>query len=168
MRRAAGRGRLKKYIVRRHHVALRDEIESRYIPDRDYLLEDRIPAVEDYGTVLSKPDITLVRTLPPQETAEYLQGAAAFQKKHAGLLMTGVFTDSEGFTFRGQGIVAKGYQAPGVLGVLLWNTAKKPATFELGVPKAELVSASEPERDQVEAFGELAPQTVRLLVWRTK
>ena len=26
---------------------------------------------------------------------------------------------------------------------------------------------AEPERDQVEAFSELAPQTVRLLVWKT-
>lgn len=147
---------------------LRFEIESRYIPDRDYLLDGHIPAVEDYGTVLSKPDITLIRTLPPRETAEYLKRAAAFQKKHAGLLMSGIFTDSEGFAFRGQGIVAKGYQAAGELGVLLWNTTEKPAAFELSVPQAEWVSASEPERDQVEAFSALAPQTVRLLVWKTK
>ena len=127
-----------------------------------------MPMVEDYGTVLSKPGITLVRTLPPQETAEYLKRVAAFQKKHAGLLMSGVLTDSEGFTFRGQGIVAKGYQAPGALGIRLWNTTEKPAAFEVSVPKAELVTASEPEWDQVEAFSELAPQTVRLLVWKTK
>ena len=31
---------------------------------------------------------------------------------------------------------------------------------------AELVSASEPEKGTVDAYGELAPQTVRLLVWK--
>jgi hypothetical protein len=31
-----------------------------------------------------------------------------------------------------------------------------------------MVSASEPEREQVEAFSELAPQTVRMLVWKMK
>ena len=36
----------------------------------------------------------------------------------------------------------------------------------LSVPKASLTSAAEPEKDTVEAFSELAPQTVRLLVWR--
>lgn len=147
---------------------LRYEIESRYLPDRDYLLTGRIPAIEDYKTVLSKPDITLVRALPPRETAEYLKRAAAFQKKHAELLMTGAFVDNEGFTFRGQGVVAKGYQAPGRLGVILWNTTEKPAAFTLGVPSAELVSASEPERDEAGAFSELPPQTVRLLIWKMK
>ncbi len=145
---------------------LRYEIESRYIPDRDYLLEGRIPAVADYGVVLSKPDIGLVRSLPPQATAEYLKRAALFQKRNSGLLMAGTFTDSEGFSFSGAGIVAKGYCSADAFGVLLWNTTDKPAAFSLSVPKAELLSASEPEKDKVEAFSELPPQTVRLLVWK--
>ena len=145
---------------------LRYEIESRYIPDRDYLLDGRIPAVEDYGLVLSKPDISRVRTLPPRETAEYLKMAAAFQKRNAALLMTGTFTDTEGFEFSGLGVVAKGFKAGGLLGVLLWNTTDKPAAFTLSVPKASLTSASEPEKDNVDAFSELAPQSVRLLKWQ--
>jgi len=147
---------------------LRYEIESRYIPDRDYLLDGRIPEVGDYGVVLSKPDISLVRTLPPKETAEYLKKAAAFQKKNAALLMTGTFVDTEGFAFSGPGLVAKGFGAGDLLGVLLWNTQDKPAAFTLSVPRASLTSASEPEKDNVEAFSELAPQSVRLLVWKRK
>ncbi len=145
---------------------LRYEIESRYIPDRDYLLEGRIPAVEDYGVVLSKPDIGLVRTLPPKETAAYLKKATAFQKENAGLLMTGTFTDTEGFAFSGQGIVAKGFRAGNLFGVLLWNTADAPSAFTLSVPQSELVSAAEPEKGTVDAFSELPPQTVRLVVWK--
>jgi hypothetical protein len=147
---------------------LRYEIESRYIPDRDYLLEGRIPAVEDYGVVLSKPDITLVRTLPQKETAAYLKKAALFQKKNAALLMTGTFTDTEGFAFSGRGVVAKGFRAGDLLGVLLWNTADTPSAFTLSVPKAERVSASAPEKDIVDAFSELPPQSVRLVVWKKK
>ena len=145
---------------------LRFEIESRYIPDRDYLLDGRIPAVEDYGVVLAKPSIDLVRSLPPKETAAYLKKAAGFQKKNAALLMTGTFTDTEGFEFCGSGVVAKGFKAGDRLGVLLWNTQGKPAAFTLSVPKASLTSASEPEKDSVEAFSELGPQSVRLLVWK--
>jgi hypothetical protein len=147
---------------------LRYEIESRYIPDRDYLVDGRIPAIEDYGVVLSKPDIGLVRTLPPQETAEYLKRVATFQKKNASLLMTGIFTDTEGFAFSGLGVVAKGFRAGDRFGVVLWNTTGKPAAFTLSVPNAQIVSASEPEKDNVEAFSELAPQTVRLVEWRSK
>jgi len=137
------------------------------MPDRDYLLTGRIPSVEDYGLVLSKPSIDLVRTLPREETAAYVRGAAEFQKKHAELLMTGRFTDTEGFTFSGdQAVLAKGFENGKTFGVLLWNTSSQPAAFTLRVPKADCVSASEPGMDRVAAFSTLAPQTVRLLVWK--
>jgi hypothetical protein len=146
---------------------LRYEIESRYMPDRDYLLTGRIPAVEDYGLVREKPSIDLVRTLPREETASYLKHAAAFQKKHADLLMTGRFTDTEGFTFEGgKTVVAKGFANGATFGVLLWNTGSTPAAVHASVPGAELESASEPDNESVAPFGDLAPQSVRLLVWK--
>ncbi len=146
---------------------LRYEIESRYTPDRDYLLSGRIPSVEDYGLVLSKPSIELVRALPREETAAYVRRAAEFQKKHADLLMTGRFTDTEGFTLSGdQAVLATGFENGKTFGVLLWNTSSQPAAFTLRVPQAECVSASEPGMDKVAAFSALAPQTVRLLVWK--
>jgi len=148
---------------------LRYEIESRYMPDREYLLTGRIPAVEDYGLVLAKPAIDLVRTLPREETADYLRRAAEFQKKHADLLMTGRFVDTEGFAFSGDtAVLAKGFENGQTFGVLLWNTSDKPAVVAANVPNAELVSASEPGREKADAFGALAPQSVRLLVWKKK
>jgi hypothetical protein len=125
--------------------------------------------VDDYGLVIEKPAIDLVRTLPREETAAYLKAAAAFQKKHAELLMTGRFTDTEGFTFSGdKTVLAKGFENGRTFGVLLWNTGSTPAAVAANVPDAEQVSASEPGNEQVEAFGPLAPQSVRLLVWRKK
>lgn len=145
---------------------LRYEIESRYIPDRDYLLDGRIPEVEDYGVVLSKPDIGLVRTLPREETARYMKAVAAFQKRHAELLMTGRFTDTEGFVFEGKGIVAKGYSSAKTFGVILWNATERTAAFTLSVPGGVLVGAEEPESGKVDAFAPLAPQTLRLVAWK--
>jgi hypothetical protein len=148
---------------------LRYEIESRYMPDRTYLLEGRIPAVEDYGLVREKPSIDLVRTLPREETATYLKNAAAFQKKHADLLMVGRFTDTEGFTFNGdKGVLAKGFENGQTFGVLVWNTGNAPAAVRVTVPGADLVSASEPGNESVEAQAPLAPQSVRLSVWKKK
>lgn len=145
---------------------LRYEIESRYLPDRAYLLEGRLPAVEDYGLVLSKPSVDLVRTLPREETAAYLREAATFQREHAELLMTGRFTDSEGFAFDGDpAVVAKGFENGKTFGVLLWNTGDAPAAVRASVPNAELTAAAAPGRGPAEPFGPLAPQSVRLLVW---
>lgn len=149
--------------------ALRYEIEARYMPDRTYLLEGHLPAVEDYGLVLSKPSIDLVRTLPREETAAYLRSAAEFQKKNANLLMVGRFTDTEGFTFSGdKAVLAKGFENGKSFGVLLWNTSDTPAAVSVSVPDADLVSAVEPGNEKARAFGELAPQSVRLLVWKKK
>jgi len=142
---------------------LRYEIESRYIPDRDYLLDGRIPTVEDYGTVLSKPNLELMRTLPREETARYLKAAANFQKRHAELLMTGRFTDTEGFSFAGTGVVAKGFESGRKFGVLLWNTTGQPAAFRLEMSGVGSLTASEPDADCAEPFAALAPQTVRLV-----
>jgi hypothetical protein len=144
------------------------EIETRYAPDRDYLLTKRIPVVADYGPILEKPDVSMMQTLPYEETAEYMKRVAEFQKKNAPLLMTGTFTDTEGFTCKGAGVVAKGYEAGDLLGVVLWNTSDKSAAFTLRVPDAECVSASEPEQGTVEAFSPLAPQTLRLIVWKRR
>jgi hypothetical protein len=144
------------------------EIETRYAPDRDYLLTGHIPKVEDYGTVLDKPDLSLMQSLPAGETAAYMRRVAEFQKRNTPLLMTGTFTDTEGFTCKGAGVVAKGYKAGDLLGVVLWNTSDKSAAFTLRVPEAECVSASEPEQGTIEAFSPLAPQTLRLIVWKRR
>ena len=80
--------------------------------------------------------------------------------------MTGAFTDTEGVSFSGAGVVAKGFSADGRLGVVLWNTTDKQAAFTLSVPNGELVGAEEPEAASVDAFAPLAPQTVRLVTWR--
>lgn len=144
------------------------EIETRYAPDHDYLLNGRAPTVEDYGKIVEKPDVTAMQTLPFQETAAYMKRVAEFQKKNAALLMTGRFIDNDGFTCSGSGIVAKGYRCGNLLGVVLWNTSDKPSAFKLAVPEAELVSASDPEQASVEPFTALPAQTLRLLIWKQK
>jgi len=43
-----------------------------------------------------------------------------------------------------------------------------PAAVNAKVPNADFVSAAEPGNENAEAFCELAPQSVRLLVWRKR
>jgi hypothetical protein len=144
----------------------RYEIESRYAPDVRYLREDRVPETSEYAEVLSPPDIPMMQATPPTAATRYLKQVIEFQRSHRDLLWRGRFTDDEGFTFQGPGLVAKSYQAGDRLGVLVWNPTEQPARFTLTVPKAKLVSAAEPECPSVDATSALAPQSVRLLVWK--
>lgn len=145
---------------------MRYEIESRYGPDVAYLLENRVPEVGDYEQVKNKPDVAMMRATPPEEAARYLRQMVGFQRAHAGLFWKGRFTDTEGFDFAGEGLVAKGFDAGDRFGVVVWNFRGQALPFTAAVPGASLLFAEEPERGRVEPFGALAPQTVRLLVWR--
>jgi len=144
---------------------LRHEIESRYAPDVRYLKEGVVPTRGDYSDILNPPNVPMMATTPPAEATGYLKRLIEFERHHAALLWRGRFVDDQGFNFKGEHLVAKAYAAGNQLGVLVWNQTDKPATFTLTVPQARLVTAAEPERDQVEAFSPLPGQTIRLLVW---
>jgi len=146
----------------------RSEIESRYAPDVRYLKENRVPEAVEYEQVISKPDIAMMQATPPEEATRYLKRLIEFQRANAGLLWRGRFVDDQGFTFQGPGLVAKGFAAGDRLGVVVWNPGARAAAFTLAVSNADLVSAAEPEKGPVEALTPLAPQTVRLLVWKKK
>jgi len=145
---------------------LRFEIESRYSPDVRYLKEGVMPARADYADILHPPNVEMMAATPPAEAVRYLKQLVAFQRRHAALLWRGRFVDDRGFEFQGRRLLAKAYAAGDQLGVLVWNPTDQPATFSLSVPNAQLMTAAEPERDQVEASSSLPAQTIRLLVWR--
>ncbi|MBU4460343.1 MAG: hypothetical protein KJ579_07235 [Verrucomicrobia bacterium] len=146
----------------------RFEIESRYAPDVRYLREDRVPEAADYGEVINTPNVPLMKSVPPADATRYLRQMVDFMRVHADLFWRGRFVDTEGFAFRGEGLVAKGFAAGDRLGVLVWNPGAKDAPFTLDVPGAALVSASDPEHGKVDAFAAMPPQSVRLLVWRKR
>lgn len=142
---------------------LRYEIMCRYTPDRRYLVEERMPVASDYDLILSKPNIQEITTLPYRQTADYLRDINAFRKRQADLLLTGTFVDTEGFSFTGKNVFAKGYKAGDQFGVLVWNASAYPAAFTVTVPSMAVSTASEPGRETVEPFAEIAPETVRLI-----
>lgn len=145
---------------------LRYEIESRYGPDVAYLKDHRVPEKEDYRHVINLPDLAMMRATPPGDAATYLAKIVAFQKTHAALLWRARFTDTTAFAFRGDGLIAKGFETPDRIATMIWNPGDTPARFEINVRDASLVCAAEPENGAAEAFSELAPQTVRLIVWK--
>lgn len=147
---------------------LRYEIESRYAPDVRYLRENQVPDTGEYEHVINKPDVGMMKATPPGEAIRYLKTIIEFQRAHAGLLWRGRFSDTQGFSFKGDGLIAKGFAAGDSIAVIVWNPGSSLRPFALGVPGAELMSASEPERGKVEPFGALPPQSLRLFVWKRR
>ena len=141
---------------------LRHEIEIRYMPDREYVLDGKVPTKADYGEVRNLPDIGEMQATPQKTANTYLKAVCDFQRKYAKYLLRGTFVDDEGFSVQGKGLVAKRFVADDCSSaVCVWNVADKPvpvAINGLGAP----ASATEPEAGVVAPDTPLAPDTLRL------
>lgn len=142
---------------------LKNEIECRYMADVRYLKEDRIPEIEDYYNVTTKPDLALVRSQDPVAMREYQKCLADFQSRNKDLLRTGKFTDTEGFAFSGSHelCMAKAFVSGGTTGIVVWNISQdRPLEYSVEVPGKKLISAESPENTRTDA---VAPESIVLL-----
>ena len=142
---------------------LRHEIEIRYMPDRTYVLDGKVPEKADYGEVKNLPSLAAMHAEPPDVASAYMKAVADFQRQHAKYLMRGKFVDDEGFAVRGDGVVAKRFVADdGTSAVCVWNLSDKPVDVSVdGLGKLKGVFAPKGEG----TAGPLAPDAIRLCVF---
>ena len=141
---------------------LRHEIEMRYMPDRTYALDGKVPTKKDYGEVKNLPSLADMRAEPPDAASAYMKAVCDFQRKHAKYLMRGRFVDDEGFSAT-DGVVAKRFVADdGTSAVCVWNVGESPldvAIDGLGKPKGVFAPGGE------SPDGELKANSLRLYVF---
>ena len=159
---------------------LRHEIEIRYMPDRKYVLDGKVPTRADYGEVKNRPSLAAMAAEPPAVASAYMKSVAGFQRKHAKYLMRGRFVDGEGFAIGGRAacpqdavrrvgdnapcqIVAKRFLADdGTSAVCIWNISEKSADIAIaGLGEPHGIFAP----DGRDVAGPLAPDSIRLYVF---
>ena len=142
---------------------LRHEIEIRYMPDRTYALDGKVPTKKDYGEVKNLPSLQSMQAEPPAVASAYMKAVGDFQRTHAKYLLRGRFVDDEGITCRNR-VVAKRFVADdGTSAVCVWNVTDKPVSVSfsaLGRPKGVFAPAGEG------TTGPLAPDSIRLYVFK--
>ncbi len=159
---------------------LRHEIEIRYMPDRTYALDGKVPTKKDYGEVKNLPSLQAMHAEPPAVASAYMKAVTDFQRTHVKYLLRGRFVDDEGFTSRtgcqpvqnGQaarstsGVVAKRFvAADGTSAVCVWNISNKPADVKIdGLGKPTGVFA--PRGETVD--GQIPPDSLRLYIYGLK
>ena len=159
---------------------LRHEIEIRYMPDRTYALDGKVPTKKDYGEVKNLPSLEAMHAEPPAVASAYMKAVADFQRTHAKYLLRGRFVDDEGFASRsgcqpvqnGQaarstgGIIAKRFIADdGTSAVCVWNISNKPVDVVingLGNPTGIFAPGNESTN------GQIRPDSLRLYVYGVK
>ncbi len=144
---------------------LRHEIEIRYMPDRTYALNDKVPTKKDYGEVKNLPSLAAMHAEPPTVASAYMKAVADFQRTHAKYLLRGKFVDDEGFT-SWSGVIAKRFIADdGTSAVCVWNITNKPADVMingLGKPTGVFAPGNESTN------GQIRPDSLRLYVYGVK
>ena len=156
---------------------LRHEIEIRYMTDRAYVLDGKVPTREDYGTVKNVPDIAEMQKTPQPVANAYLKSVCDFQRAHAKYLLRGKFVDEDGFICRtgcqpvqnGQdsrsrnALVAKRFIADdGTSAVCVWNISDKPVPVDITC-LGSLKGVFAPGEERAE--GTLAPDSIRLYIF---
>ncbi len=146
---------------------LRYEIETRYNPDVDYLLNAKIPDLSDYEDVAYyPPDVALMQTNEVEAAKQYLKDIINFSNGYARFLRCGRFMDTLGFTLKGDGIIAKAYQFEEELALFVWNNSSKEEKCEVMVDGMQLVECVEPETSIVDAQAPVPAQSVRVYVFK--
>ncbi len=169
---------LANYVVT---FGLRHEIEIRYMQDRVYVLDGKVPTREDYGEVVSLPNIGEMQRTPQSEANAYLKSVCDFQKKYSKYLLRGRFVDEEGFTVRlndvnggdarsSGDVVAKRFVADdGTSAVCVWNISDRPLSVKiagLGTPKGVFAPVAPFVRFRgKEEDSTLAPDSILLYVY---
>ena len=142
---------------------LRHEIEIRYMPDRTYALDGKVPTKADYGEVKNLPSLAAMHAEPPAVASAYMKAVGDFQRTHAKYLLRGTFVDDEGLAPVQSSLVAKRFVADdGTSAVCVWNITGKPVPVEiagLGRPKGVFAPAGEG------TTGPLAADSIRLYVF---
>jgi hypothetical protein len=149
---------------------MRQELESRYAADVSYLKDNKIPKIEDYDNIVSKPNLDLVTREDPIASKIYMKQVIDFQRAHANILWQGKYMDELGFTISAPpSIIAKSYRFKNKLGVIVWNSsdlATEPPIIE--VPNYTLDYVCEPDRANIVSTDHLNPQSIRLYIWTKK
>ena len=144
----------------------RHDMEIRYAPDREYVLNGKVPTKADYGTVIDVPNVALMASVKQTEANAYLKSVCDFQRAHAKYLLAGRFVDDEGFRCDNPSLLAKRFlAADGTSAVCVWNLSDAPAEVKLeglGTPSGVYAPSG------AAATGALAGDSLRLYVFANR
>ena len=106
----------------------RHDMEVRYMPDRRYVLDEKVPPKADYGEVKHLPRLEDMNAVAPAAASAYLKSVCDFQRKYAPYFLTGTFVDTDGVCQTNPAVIAKRFvAADGTSVVCAWNVTDKPA-----------------------------------------
>ena len=144
------------------------EIETRYQPDKRYLIENRIPPQSEYEIVRgSKPKYSTLSDQDPLEVIAYSKAVLDFRKEYADILYDGDFSSDDGFALASQSrdVIARSFINGNRMGVVVWNmSSDSPATFDV-TPEAGWTFRQAVAPAGTPSEGPIPAESIRMLIF---
>ena len=144
------------------------EIETRYQPDKRYLIENRIPPQSEYEIVRgSKPKYSTLSDQDPLEVIAYSKAVLDFRKEYADILYDGDFSSDDGFALASQSrdVIARSFINGNRMGVVVWNVSSdSPATFDVP-PEAGWTFKESVAPAGTPSEGPIPAESIRMLIF---
>ena len=146
---------------------IRPEIECRYAPDVEYLGNGRMPRDYDYDNMVSKVDITMVKSLDPAAARDYTKQINDFLLANRDLFFNGRFVDTCGYgiTTDSKAVRSSAFVNGNRMGIVVWNVSEtEEAEYQLDVKGWKLESVTAPDKE-VAAGDSLAPSSIHFAIY---
>ena len=143
----------------------RFDLECRYKPDAELILSGVRPDPSDYENITGPPEVKKMCEEPVDDYENYMKELCSIRNRHRALL-TGRFTDSDGFTIDNAEVTATAFNEGLTTAVVVWNKTPTQQVFEVDVPESRLMCHIRPGARNAPDSEALPPNRLAVLVFR--
>jgi hypothetical protein len=151
----------------------RNELELRYAADREYILHNKVPTIEDYVNVRTVSSSKIIRKMEeagdPVASVKYYKQALDFQQKHAELMKQGRYLAGNGVKLNAssQYVMANAWMTHdgSKLGILVWNMSDEEITYDVAYKGYKAIGVCAPDKDSVSLGDKLGAQSLHLVIF---
>jgi hypothetical protein len=151
----------------------RNELELRYAADREYILHNKVPTIEDYVNVRTVSSSKIIRKMEeagdPVASVKYYKQALDFQQKHAELMKQGRYLAGNGVELNAssQYVMANAWMTHdgSKLGILVWNMSDEEITYDVAYKGYKATGVCAPDKDSVSLGDKLGAQSLHLVIF---
>ena len=151
----------------------RNELELRYAADREYILHNKVPTIEDYVNVRTVSSSKIIRKMEeagdPVASVKYYKQALDFQQKHAELMKQGRYLAGNGVELNAssQYVMANAWMTHdgSKLGILVWNMSDEEIAYDVAYQGYKATGVCAPDKESVSLGDKLGAQSLHLVIF---
>lgn len=150
----------------------RNELELRYAADREYVVHNKVPTIDDYVNVRRKSSDKIIKKLDetgnPEAAVKYYKQALLFQQAHCELLKQGDYLAENGVELKASSryVMAPAWRTKSgdKVGILVWNISDEEVDYEVSYKGYKATAVYAPDKE-VFLGDKIGAQSLHLVIF---